>query len=218
MTDSESAPPGYYAAQGDPPGTIRYWDGRQWSPEPMPAPPGWHPDHRPGDERFATVWIRVGATLIDGLIGLVVSLVYVIPYLVDVFEDIDAGGDGTGVEVELPAYGYLLGLALSAVWLLCVAYLGGTPGKLMVGLRVTLADGATTPPGLGPAVLRALPGLAGIIPLLGPFIGLGFAVASVFMVNNDPERRSAYDRIAGTRVVRKRFLSSAPSRTPSEAT
>jgi hypothetical protein len=26
------------------------------------------------------------------------------------------------------------------------------------------------------------------------------------MVNNDPERRSAYDRIAGTRVVRKRLL------------
>ena len=202
----ETAPPGYYAAQGDPPGTVRWWDGTEWSPEPMPPPPGWNPDHRPGDERFATVWVRIGATLIDGLLGLLVSLVYVIPYLIDVFEDIDAGGDGSTVELDLPAYGYLVGIGLTAAWVLCVAFLGGTPGKLMVGLRVTLADGRTTPPGLAPAALRALPGLAGIIPLIGPLVGFGFAIASVIMVNTDPERRSAYDRIAGTRVVRKRPL------------
>jgi len=202
----ETAPPGYYAAQGDPPGTVRYWDGTQWSAEPLPPPPGWDPDRRPGDERFATVWVRVGATLIDGLISALVVLPFLIQYLVDVFEDIDAGGDGTSVELELPAVAYVVVLGMSLAWILCVAFLGGTPGKLMVGLRVTLADGRTTPPGLAPAAVRSLPGFAGIIPVVGPLIGIGFAIASLIMVNNDPERRSAYDRIAGTRVVRKRHL------------
>jgi len=200
----EVAPPGYYPAQGDPPGTVRYWDGVQWSADPMLPPPGYDPNHRPGDERFATVWVRIGALLIDGLIGGLISLAFMIPYLIDVFEDVDAGGDGSGV--ALPGYFYVLGLGFSVAWMLCVAFLGGTPGKLMLGLRVTLADGRTTPPGLRPAVLRSLPGLAGIVPLVGPLVGIGFAVASLVMVNTDPERRSAYDRIAGTRVVRKRHL------------
>ncbi|MEZ5246232.1 MAG: RDD family protein [Acidimicrobiales bacterium] len=200
----EAAPPGYYPAQGDPPGTVRYWDGIQWSAEPMPPPPGWDPDRRPGDERFATVWVRIGATLIDGFISAAIGLVFLVPYLIDVFEDIDAGGDGTSV--ELPGATYLLGFVLGVAWMLCVAFLGGSPGKLLLGLRVTLADGTTTPPGLAPAAVRSLPGFAGIIPLIGPLVGVGFAIASLIMVNNDPERRSAYDRIAGTRVVRKRLL------------
>lgn len=33
MTD-----PGWYAAEGDPPGTTRYWDGAQWIGEPVAAP------------------------------------------------------------------------------------------------------------------------------------------------------------------------------------
>lgn len=201
---SDIAPPGYYPAQGDPPGTVRYWDGVQWSADPMPPPPGYDPNHRPGDERFATVGIRIGAVLLDGLIGLLVSAAFLIPYIVDVFDDIDAGGDGTSV--ALPTSAYVVGLALGVASLLCVAFLGGSPGKLMVGLRITLADGATTPPGLGPAALRFLPGLISVIPVVGVLVSIGFTVASLVMVNTDPERRSAYDRIAGTRVVHKRNL------------
>ncbi|MEM9465216.1 MAG: RDD family protein [Actinomycetota bacterium] len=32
-------PAGHYHAEGDPPDTVRYWDGSQWASEPMPAPP-----------------------------------------------------------------------------------------------------------------------------------------------------------------------------------
>ena len=199
-----STPPGYYPAQGDPPGTGRYWDGVQWSTDPMPPPPGYDPSRRPGDERFGGVWIRIGALLIDGLIAMLISLVFLVPYLIDIFEDVDAGGDGSSV--ELPGYVYVFSIGLSIASVLCVAFLGGTPGKLAVGLRITLADATSTPPGLAPAVLRSLPGLAGLIPLIGPLVGIGFGVASVIMVNTDPERRSAYDRIAGTRVVHKRHL------------
>lgn len=32
-----AAQPGWYAAQGDPPGTLRYWNGSQWVGEPVPG-------------------------------------------------------------------------------------------------------------------------------------------------------------------------------------
>ena len=39
MTDSGSSQPaGWYHAQGDPPGTQRYWDGGQWLGEPQAMP------------------------------------------------------------------------------------------------------------------------------------------------------------------------------------
>ena len=34
-----SQPPGHYPAEGDPPNTVRYWDGEQWVGDPIPAPP-----------------------------------------------------------------------------------------------------------------------------------------------------------------------------------
>lgn len=201
---NETAPPGYYPAQGDPPGTVRYWDGIQWSAEPMPPPPGYDPNRRPGDDRFATVWVRIGAAMVDGLVALLVLLPALVGYVGDLVDDIDAGGDGTTVPV--PSDLYLYGIAYSVATVLMVAFLGGTPGKLLLGLRITTADGYTTPPGLGPAVVRWLPALLGIIPVIGVLIAAGLPIANVIMVNTDPERRSAYDRIAGTRVVRRSHL------------
>ncbi|MEQ8842178.1 MAG: RDD family protein [Acidimicrobiales bacterium] len=198
----EVTPPGYYPAQGDPAGTVRYWDGTEWSPEPMPPPPGYDPNHRPGDERFATVGVRIGATLLDGVVGLVLSVPFLFSYLGDVIDDIDAGGDGTAVEI--PPSLYLAGLLVSAVSIACVARFGGSPGKLMVGLRITTEDGATTPPGIAKATMRQLPQIAGAIPVIGTFIAIGFSVTSLVFVSTDPERRSAYDRLAGTRVIHRR--------------
>ena len=39
-----STPPGWYAAEGDPPGTQRWWDGNQWVGEPQPIPSSPTPD------------------------------------------------------------------------------------------------------------------------------------------------------------------------------
>ena len=39
MTDNpQTQPPGWYYAQGDPPGTQRYWDGSNWQGGPQPVP------------------------------------------------------------------------------------------------------------------------------------------------------------------------------------
>ncbi len=37
MSDQSSTPPGWYYAEGDPPGTNRFWDGSQWQGGPQPA-------------------------------------------------------------------------------------------------------------------------------------------------------------------------------------
>ena len=36
-------PAGHYHAAGDPPDTVRYWDGEQWVGDPLPAPPSTPP-------------------------------------------------------------------------------------------------------------------------------------------------------------------------------
>lgn len=201
-----TTPPGWYHAAGDPAGTVRWWDGTEWSPEPVPPPPGWTDPHAPlTDRRFARAWIRIWASIIDALIAIVVLLPFLFDYISDVIDDIDAGGDGQSVPI--PVETIFVGLVTTGVYLLMVAFLGGTPGKLMTGLRITRADGSTTPVGLGPAALRALPGFIGVIPVLGPLVGTLFPVVALIMVLADQaERRSASDRIAKTRVVYKREL------------
>ena len=117
-----------------------------------------------------------------------------------------AGETRFGFDTNTPNSLVIAGLMVAALQMLMIAYLGGTPGKLMVGLRITAEDGATTPPGLAKAFRRILPAFFGFVPLIGGLIGIGFLVTTLVWVNTDPERRSAYDRLAGTRVVRKSHL------------
>ena len=193
--------PGLYHAEGDPPGTVRQWDGVQWVGGPVPAPPGSQPVAPIGNEQRADVGVRIGAILIDGLLMVIIGTVVALPGILDAIDEADRN-DGTfeytaGAEQFV---GPLLGLALMII---TVATLGGSPGKLALGLRVTTIDG-TTPPGFGPATLRALPWIPTMIPVLGFIVWIGLAVAGVVMISNDPERRSPFDRVASTRVIRKR--------------
>lgn len=192
--------PGYYEAEGDPPGTVRYWDGSRWTSDPMPAPPGFDPDH---DARMAGVWVRIGATLLDGLVSLIITAPFLIPWFSDLIDQIDAGVPAEEIDSAVPTSFLIAGLGVTVVYVLMVAFLGGTPGKLMLGLRITTEDGVTTPPGLRRGVLRSVPQFASAVPVIGPLISIAFVVLSVVWINTTYERTSAYDRIAGTRVVRK---------------
>jgi len=230
MVMPDIAPAGYYHAEGDPEGTVRYWDGANWSGEPKPLDN--QPDLRgsildpssatkfcpecgrnmtmtaeacpacgvpqPGttpsannlavsadNSRYGGLGIRIGAAAIDTAIGVVI----ITPFSTSAF---------------------LSGLALSLYWMVVVvmvARLGGSPGKLAVGLRVTKIDGVTSPPGDRESVIRTLPGLLGLIPVIGGLISLGIGLISIRYVATDPQRRSIYDRIGGTRVVYKNRLS-----------
>lgn len=196
--------PGLYHAEGDPPGTVRQWDGTQWVGDPVPAPPGSAaappppPGAAPGATgNFATVGVRIGAILIDGLLFGIISVLITLPFLED------TNPDSNSFEFEATGIGTFIGpLVVLALTIFLVATQGGSPGKLILGLRVTLADG-TTPIGYGPAAMRTVPWLPTLIPLLGVLVWLGVVIGSLITISNDPERRSLFDRVANTRVIRK---------------
>ena len=180
-----SQPPGHYPAEGDPPNTVRYWDGEQWVGDPIPAPPSATSPPPPGaatapDEPFATLGVRLGAALLDGIIVFAVFFVIV-------------AAIGAGL---------LIGVLIYVVYLWLVVQFGATPGKLLLGLRITEEDG-TTPVGWRGAFMRSIPDLLGNIPLIGWLIMLGAGIGSIFLINDDDENRSVYDRVGNTRVVRK---------------
>ncbi len=198
MTDhgasGQNPVPGYYYAAGDPPGTVRQWDGSQWLGDPMPAPPEASSVVN-DNSKFATVGVRIGAALIDGLLSIIIFFV-----AIAIFGNTDTSDSGfeiTGGGVET----VIAVIVILAVYTTMIATKGATPGKLMLGLRITMEDGVTTPPGGSKAIIRNIPGLIGIIPLIGQLVSLGFVIMSLIWVSGDSERRSAYDRLAGTRVV-----------------
>ena len=67
-------PPGWYYAQGDPPGTQRYWDGQSWIGAPQPVPGAAGPGGQVmADDNLATPGSRILGRIIDGFIWFVIS-------------------------------------------------------------------------------------------------------------------------------------------------
>jgi uncharacterized RDD family membrane protein YckC len=73
----------------------------------------------------------------------------------------------------------------------CWAMLGGTPGKIMLGMRIVGADGSTTGIGWGRALLRLLGYVVSSIPCY-----LGF-----FWIAIDKDNQAWHDKISRTYVV-----------------
>jgi uncharacterized RDD family membrane protein YckC len=211
-------PPGWYPARGDQPGTVRWWDGRNWQGEPViggapsqsaypghpayPAYPAATRDSLPELGRvLAGPWHRIAARVIDSLlVGFVTGIVFVIVAFDDVDVD-DMSGFG-GYEGELYRWSIalaLVGVAWEVVW---VALRGATPGKLALGITIIRTDG-TTPPGWGAAVRRNLLAVANLVPIV-TYVVLVLEVASLVLLFADPRRRTIDDRIADTYVVRSR--------------
>lgn len=186
--------PGHYHAEGDPPGYVRYWDGSQWVGEPMPPAPTTGPSG--ADSGGADVGIRILAVLIDGVIGVGLSILIAIPF----FEDTsDRTGDDFSFEISGPGI-YLGWIAFLAITIALVTTKGGSPGKLATGMRIRSAAG--TNPSVGAATLRSVPWLITVIPVLGILAWLVIALAGTIMIATDAQNRSLFDRIAGTRVYR----------------
>ena len=195
-----SNPPGHYHAQGDPPDTVRYWDGTQWVGDPIPAPPSAAPASG-GDpaDKFATLGIRIGAGLIDLVLSVIVAFVLVLAFFGE--SDDDGGFSGsadTGGSI-------LISLVFWAIFLAILTTASATPGKLMLGLLVTKEDGQSRIE-FQQAFMRSLPGLFGVIPGINILVGLVMLIGSIIGILNDAERRSFYDRIGKTRVVYKNKL------------
>jgi uncharacterized RDD family membrane protein YckC len=141
---------------------------------------------------LADPWARIGARVIDGLVLVAVSFVLA-AVLVD-FDDI-----GTGFNTGFVVASFLVGASYEVGF---VGALGGTPGKLLLGLRVVTQETGATPPGWDKAALRYLPSLVGLVPVIGGLASLAVLVVSLVWLFSDDRRRTVYDRTATTYVVK----------------
>ncbi|MCP3975503.1 MAG: RDD family protein [bacterium] len=202
----ENAPPGWYQAETDAPGTERYWTGTEWSADTRSAmaPPPQASAGAPGDRMtphgrtLASPWARIGARLLDGIIvGIVTAPL--------VFSEVDFGatsnafGTGSFSSTKL-IIAALIGIAYEVGM---TALKGATLGKMAVGVEIVRQSDGQTPLGFGTAAQRWLPNAVGLLP--GALSGLSglIGLASLIMVFADDMRRSVYDFVGQTYVVQK---------------
>lgn len=211
--------PGWYHAEGDPVGTVRYWDGGRWVGEPTSPEARKASDFGPPGRTPASTGKRLGGRALDFLIGAAILGVLIGPLYVDMFQQIsDLGANPTNDEITAVAESVFDGqmwrgvLAGVVTWLweaLFYAFVGATPGKLVAGTRLASAASGDSPVGVGQALLRTLnkglgilAGFAALSNLLGLAVIL-IAVVSLILLFTDDQSRTIMDRIAGTVVVNK---------------
>lgn len=183
MSTGSGQQPGWYYAQGDPPGTHRYWDGAQWvgGPQPVTAAsaPGYMAGGMASGMPLAEPGTRILARLIDVVIVFVAALVIAVI--------VGVSGNQFGLQLLFAAAGVFYEVGFTALK-------GGTPGKMIMGIGVTTTAGVR-PPGWGPAVIRWV---VTAIPCIGFVV---FIVSLVFLFT-DEQHRTVGDRAAGTLVVK----------------
>lgn len=152
MTDGSAQAPGWYYAQGDPPGTQRYWDGTQWQggPQAVPGAEGGSSGGRAPAElgpRFVAFLIDYGILVVGYIVLLILGAIF------------GAIADVLGAIVV-----FLGALGILAFGIYNYLYLQGTTGQTIGKKRqgITLlraTDGQ--PVGIGMAFVRGL--LGGIL-------------------------------------------------------
>ncbi len=131
-----------------------------------------------GEMVYAGFWIRVGAKIIDGIIGTIVSLGL----------GFIAGLAG-GIQAHLIANILSWGFAVAYPTYFLGKY-SATPGKMACGLKVLRPDGERLTYG------RAFGRFFAEV-LSAMILGIGY-----FMVAFDKEKRALHDRICDTRVIK----------------
>ncbi len=189
---------GWYHAEGDPFGTLRYWDGVQWVGDPQyppqpaaqdpapfqPAPsgqeswsgPAWTPQYGPGRHKGG-----IGARLLAYIIDILITF---LPFIVLSV----IGGDNS-------ALGGVGALLLIAVFLWNSVYRQGTTGQTVgkSAVNVTLLGKDDFQPiGIGKALVRAL---------------LGWLLNSIFPIDLiwalfDGQNQRLVDKILNANVFR----------------
>lgn len=169
-------------------------------------PDGWGAEQQRGPQP-AGVGIRIGAYIIDaviiGIVNVVVGIFVAIPFAV--------GDSGPGVPfLNTGGIGFslvtsLIGAAVTLAYFgLLESRDGQTLGKRVLSIRAVRAD--LGPLDLTEAVKRRVPFIIGSIipiPVIGPLVSLGLAIAIVVTTATDePWHRGLHDKWADTMVVR----------------
>ncbi len=221
--NTNSQPPGWYNAAGDPQGTVRYWDGAQWQggPQSADAPrPYDNSGQSSGDikNRLADPWLRLGARIIDGLILLIPALIiFAIPlgFLLRSSETVSSGV----IEVTVTSGPNYFTLAIIGVNILVLGYEyfflekeGATPGKKILGLQVIRETGEEKLTSeiviqrllisAAIAFISFVGAFIGFISVLGSLLSFGVGIATVVMIFSDDLRQVPNDKIAKTVVIK----------------
>ncbi len=134
--------------------------------------------------RYAGFWIRVGASIIDSILLLFITMPLL--FLLDGPQSLDPeylGLSPMGIIIQfvLPVVGVIL------FWV----YRSATPGKILLKLRIVNADDGGKP-SAGRFILRYVGYILSAIPLLLGYVWVAF----------DKRKQSFHDKIAKTVVVR----------------
>lgn len=129
---------------------------------------------------YAGFWIRVGAAILDGLIigipvGFIAGLIFGVP------EN----------PLEFSSSDVFINLSVIVITIFCWVKFAGTPGKLILKLKVLDADTGHQL-SLGQAIIRQLAYIPSTLILLLGFFWIGF----------DKKKQGWHDKIAGTVVVK----------------
>jgi uncharacterized RDD family membrane protein YckC len=141
--------------------------------------------------RVAGLGSRFLAGLLDACLLLLLVLVGVVVGVV-----VNVGREGLGDAIQLLWFFVcLFGYFLLFEWL----WLGQTPGKLILGIRVIQMDGASI--SLSQSTVRNLVRIVDFMPLLIGILPLGFSGVGMLTMLFNPKQRRLGDLAAGTLVV-----------------
>lgn len=202
MSDApQTQPPGWYYAQGDPPGTQRYWDGQKWEGGPQPVPGAGGDTVAGAAQGLAEPIMRIGARAIDYVVWFIVVMVFAFIFIGSVA--VGSTPDDVSVAAGFAA-GLLATLAIVAYETVLVGTKGQTLGKMALGMKVVKADGS--PADMKDGFMRILPylvlGVLGaVIPILPFIINIIIVIVSLIFLFTDANRQAVWDKVAKTLVV-----------------
>jgi len=145
---------------------------------------------------YAGFWVRVVASLIDGILTFIITFpvlisIYGLDYLISDEFIFFAGPADIIISWVLPA------IAVIVFWITKQA----TPGKMAISAKIVDVSSGMAP-STGQCIGRYLAYIISIIPL-----GLG-----VFWVAFDSRKQAWHDKLAGTVVVRRKYRGPEPVR------
>lgn len=161
-------------------------------PTQNPSLPATQPQPTPVGMQYAGVWTRFWAICIDGVIlGILSTIVNIVNGVINAASAASGSINPVAVAISL-----ILGLLLFVVEIAYPIYFigsrGQTPGKMIMKVKVVMADTGMIP-GYGSAFMREIIGKL----VSGMVFGIGYFVAF-----GDAKHQAWHDRIAKTVVVK----------------